>query len=484
MSTNKVMLKKKAFLILCCEIFFLFLSVAVVLFSYNNTSMVTFLQLSKYGTVMCIVFTILLCMVQKSIFSIVNLVYISFWVFQFGLPICYTLIKDYSNFYINLFDVQILVKGCQYSIVAIEVFAIASTIMLAKPNNTRTRIVFDRCTWTKDSNHVEQIGTYIFALTVLIELPLMMYAAYATRAYGFFTANTRSFLSSNALFRAIQAFCIPSGLLVMIFTKSLSKKKLLNAALCLISILQLVAGDRTNGLSCLLALAYYHVLGSGDSSENSRKQIGKQIKFGAILCVLMIVLVYVAIARVSTANVSIWKTISEGLIGKFLAELGLNFTTICFVMRYVPSQYKFRMGLTYLGALVCVIPKSIDPTGTIAFIGSFNPELWLFNANHVNYGSLLDFGVGFSLIGESYLNFAWFGLLAVFIIALIVMKFISVDYLNCSSWGKFVQLVLLIDLMTFSRRGFYDLVKDIEYSIFAIALLMWGTYSFKRHRRW
>lgn len=478
---NKTIYKKRVLLLLASEVFFLFLTIGVVIFSCNSSSMCTFLLLSKYGTAMCIAFTVILCLVQRSVFSIVNLVYISFWIFQFGLPICYAIIKGYSNFYINLFDARILVRGCQYSIFAIEIFAIAITITFVK--HTNRKIVFDRCAWIKDANHVEKIGMFIFFATVLIELPLMIYAAYATKAYGFFSANTRSYLSSNAFFRAIQAFCVPSGLMVMIYTKSRSKEKIVKAILCIISALQLVAGDRTNGLSCLLAIAYYHVFGSEISARNLKKQIAKQIKFGIVLCMLMIVLVYVAVARVSTTSVSIGKVISEDLIGRFLAELGLNFTTICFVMKYIPLKYKFRLGMTYLGALVCIIPKSIDPTGLVSFVGSFNPELWLFNANHAEYGSLLDFGVGFSLIGESYMNFAWFGLAAVFIIALIIMKFISVDYSNCSPWGKYVQLVLLIDLMTFSRRGFYDLVKDIEYSVFIMAFLLWGFYLIKHKKR-
>lgn len=481
MNGRKNNLKKRDLLILFFEIFLLGLSTIVIIFTKESSSWATFILLSKFGTIMCILFSVLLCGVQKSVFNIVNLVFASFWVFQFGLPICYALIDEFSNFYINLFEISILVEGCQYSILAIEFFAISLTFSLSKSNvNLRNKVIFDRCIWTNDNKLVEHVGMVLFTITAIVEFPLMIYAAYATKTYGFFVANTRAFLSSNAIYRAVQAFFVPSGFLVLLFTNSHNRKRIILFILCIISFLQLLAGDRTNGLACLLAIAYFQVLGKNTTKKEKKKN---QILFGTVLCLLMIVLVYVALARVSTTKISLKEVISEGIIVKFFAELGLNFTTICFVMDYIPSNYKYRYGFTYLSALLCIIPKSIDPTGVISYLSSFNPEMWLYNANHVRYGTLLDFGVGFSVIGESYMNFSWFGLLAVFAIGILIMKFISVDFSKCSNWGKYIQLVLLTSLMTFSRRGFYDLIKDIEYSILGISLFLWIVHSARRKRR-
>lgn len=59
-----------------------------------------------------------------------------------------------------------------------------------------------------------------------------------------------------------------------------------------------------------------------------------------------------------------------------------------------------------------------------------NLETWLYNANKYKFGNLLDFGVGFSTIGESFLNFSWFGLIVIFILGFIICKMISRDLKN------------------------------------------------------
>lgn len=471
----KIALNRKSFFILSVEFIGLIITALYLLSTFEDQSQTAFLRLSQLGTVICAFYTLLLCVQQKSIFNIVVLLFISFWAFQFGLPVCYAILDNYSNFYINLFNTQILVNGCQYTIIAIEVFAFSLSIMYERGKSKANKVVFDDRAWTRNNRYVSNVGLAVFMVTAIIEIPLVAYAAYQTKALGFFAANTRSLLSSNAVFRAIQAFCVPAGLLTIIYSESKYREKIITALIILISILQLVAGDRTNGLASLLAIAYYKVFGK---TEN-RKKIGKQIGFAFVLGILLLILVYVAVARVSTDSVSIGEILSRGIIGSFFAELGLNFTTICFVMDYIPSTYGLRYGATYVSAFLCLIPKSLDPTGFINFLSSYNPEMWLYNANHSVYGTLLDYGVGFSTIGESYMNFGWFGIVAVFFIGIIIMKFLNVEFSKCSDWQKYIQLVLLISLMTFARRGFYDLLKDIEYGVFGMALIL---FAFSSHK--
>lgn len=473
-------MKRKKIYVLIVELVVFILSGLLFFLLDNPNNNKTYLDLARIGTVLCVVYSILLCVIQKSIFNIVNLVFFSFWVFQYGLPVCYVIDDNYQNFYINLFENDILVNGEIYSILAIEVFAIVMSFMLIKGTNTESKVIFERKSWTTNDKFVFKVGSILFLITSLVEVPLVVYAAYMTKKVGFFAAGTRSFLVSNSLFKAVEAFCVPSGFLTLIYADSNKKKRVILLILVIIDVLQLIAGDRTNGLSGLMAVAYYIVF---SKEKKEKKNIGHQMLFAVVLIVLLILLVYVAVARVSDDSVKVSDVLSSDIIMSFLAELGLNFTTICFVMSYIPVLNSFRFGGTYLAAFLCILPRSLDILGILDEVRASNPEMWLYSTNHNIYGSLLDFGVGFSLIGESYMNFSWFGLIAIGIIGILIMKFISHEFSKCGKWQQYMQIVLLICFMTFARRSFYDLLKDIEYSIFGVALVLFVAYQLSVKRK-
>lgn len=440
---------------------------------YSNDE---FIRLSRIGLLIIILDILFVIITQKEIITSITLVFLSFIVFQYGLPILYATIKGYDNFYINLLSEKAKILGNIYSILSIHVFSLALSFGLL--NNRKNSVVFSGRRWVMDKQFVNNISFILFILNLIFMFPLMLYSAYTTLRFGFWQANTRSFLSSNGFFNAIRTFCIPFGFLYLVYSKKSFKRKFVFWACISIFVLQLLSGDRTNGLAGLLALVILNINTddkadiANNVSKKGKKDFGRQILLIIILILLGILLSYVAVARVSNKNVSLSTIFTNGLLKGIFQELGLNFTTICFVMMYVPIKYGFRYGGSYFGSFLCLLPKSLDPTGTIAKIGEMNPETWLYNANKYKFGNLLDFGVGFSTIGESFLNFSWFGLIAIFILGFIICKMINRDLKKCSHWEKYVQIVMIMYLMTFARRGFYDLLKNIEYSIFFVALIL------------
>lgn len=479
-------INKNKVLILLAELAIILITTAMIKGYYDMPYMEVFLKLSKIGTLICILYTCFLCAIQKKIFNIINLVFISFWVFQFGLPICYAFIPNYNNFYINLFNTNILVNAAIYSILSIQVFGFSLCLFYSN-GEKKNKTIFNNASWNNDPSFVASLALVLFIITALVQLPLVIYAAYKTVAVGFFEAGTRTFLVSNALYRATQAFCVPAAFLCIIFSVNIKRRNFIKMIVVLICVMQLIAGDRASGLAGLLAVIYYQIFGetnkSNIESNTVKKQekvasLKKQVVFGMVLCILLVILVYVAKARVATEKIVLIELIRKSIFKSFFAELGLNFTTICFIMDYVPTTSPFRCGSSYLEAVICLIPKSLDMTGTIENI--LTPEMWLHYTNHEVYGGLLDFGMGFSVIGESYMNFGWGGWIAIFILGSLVMRFINGEFSNMSRWQKYINVVLLISLMTFARRGFYDLLKDIEYSILCIGLMLSVSYKIIR----
>lgn len=451
----------------------LLLTSIFILYPYRDTEKWdTFIFMAGYGTIICVIITIILCIMQKSIFTPLILIFLSFWIFQFGLPIVYVFVENYRNFYINLFDYKTIINGSIYSLFSIQIFAISVSLVLMKANK-KSKSIFEKVKWLNETKLVSKAALVLFIFTGIIALPLIFYSAYATVTQGFFVAGTRSYLSSNAIFRLVQTFFFPAGLLFLCFNdvKTNICGKVVAITLLMYCIFQMVAGDRTNGLTGVLVLIYYYFFATKDNEFTKSKKIKgmfRQMMFGVILIAVVILLVYIAKARVSDVKLSIKEVVTDGIFKSFFAELGFNFTTICFVMKYVPSITNFQYGLTYLSSIVCLIPKSIDPTGIITSLSERLGEVWLFNINQTQYGGLLDFGVGFSVIGESYYNFGWYGCLVFFIIGWIVAVLLGKNINKCNKFEKYIQLVLLLGFLTFPRRQVYDMLKDIEYNVFFI----------------
>lgn len=466
-----------------CYVFFqillILMSIGILVYYKDTTTWENFYFLCVYGTIICVTLNIILCIIQKKIFTALTLVFMSFWIFQFGLPLVYVFVENYNNFYINLFDYKTIINGAIYSILSIQIFALSISCYLMKERK-RISSVFEKINWIDNTKIVSKAALYMFLVTGIVAFPLICYSAYSTVTLGFFAASTRSYLSSKVIFKIAQTFFFPSGLLFICFNTNKRKQKIVTSIILIYCAMQIIAGDRTNGLTGVLVIIFYYVFANKEVSKKKKHSIITEILFGAILGVIVIVLVYIAKARVSDTRITFSEVLSNGIFKSFFAELGFNFTTICFVMTYVPYITKFQYGLTYISSFLCLIPKSLDPTGTISLLSEGLGEMWLYNINQMHYGELLNFGVGFSVIGESFYNFGWYGILCFFVIGWIIASLLGKDLNKCNGFEKYIQLVLLLGFLTFPRRQFYDMLKDIEYGVIFIYIYICIMYKFTR----
>ena len=79
--------------------------------------------------------------------------------------------------------------------------------------------------------------------------------------------------------------------------------------------------------------------------------------------------------------------------------------------------------------------------------------------------------MGFSVIAESYYNFAWAGILVMIPLALIITHFLRERNVD-SPWSLYVRLALMLSFFTVPRRQFQSVVKGLEYSIFFMAIYL------------
>ena len=425
------------------------------------------------GTICIAIVSALMIMGQKEKIIPFNIIYVFFVLFQFGLPILNALDGNYYSFYINQFDEGSLIESVRNTAISIEFFALGAMIVGGKEysNKTIKNSVFS----DNNSNNIESIFTVIFTITSIVAIPLAIYVAYLASIHGYNYVKEDTMRIYNGLTRVCQQLFVPSTVLVIIFTESKKKKKAFLIISILYATILIFTGGRTTSIGIIIMDLFIFL------SEFFKEKTNRILFFKIIA---IIVIIAVGFLGVTVIQIRSGVNSSKGIVGIMetaIAEMGFNFTSICFTRLYIPNVENYKMGFSYFASLVCLIPKSIDFTGTINNIYVNLPELWLANKLHTSFDSLYDFGVGYSVIAEAYYNFGAFGFLGVFVQSLIINFFMNKDYSNSTDkkFRKYIQMILLFELITYPRRSFYTLLKSIEYDIWLVMLIIFFYSSYK-----
>lgn len=438
---------------------YFFIQILLVIFTilfFTFQKSLVFNTICMVGTVISLICWAVVILISGSFFSNISFIYISFVLFQFGIPILYATENDYNNFYVSLFTVDTLNNGAIFSIFCIETFTLGILICLLI-KKSYNRLIFANTRWARNTNMVEKASLLLFNICAVVYLPATI--------YGAFVLHSR--FSLPALGGITKQFYFPAALLVLCYSKNPKVRKYIYTMYIIECILAIFTGGRTESLVPLLVLIVYYF----QYRDNTKTSWISKLLLSFLLLIMIVLLVTVAQLRSgNTVNDFSLKSIYESFVG----ELGFNFTTILFVI--VGTQLiGFKYGLTYLNDLVTLIPNAIDPTGIILKLQSLSGATWLQNT----YGYQLGFGLGFSIIGEAYFNFGYYGVIAILIFGFLVALFQSKPVHLCTNWEKYIQLALLLGFITVTRRDFYQFLKQIEYSIFVMALYLYVFSKFK-----
>ena len=427
-----------------------------------NICFIDSLDLRTYGMVYLLysIYTLgCLLNIQKKIITPVNILYGTFILFQTGVPIAYFIKENYSNFYMSLFSKELVLNAAKYTLWSIEAFSLIIVMKLNPNYNKRKNIIFSKISAVNNTKYVYSIARIIFIATSIIIVPLYAYVAYLSVQFGFSQA-IRSMVATNSFFNLIRAFFFPSFFLLECYGKEFEFTNVAKYLYIITCIFALLSGNRADGIVWLITYFYY------DKTETRNTIKNKIIMFLGIIAIIFIA-VYIGQTRMGTESVD-----SSSIVINLIGEMGFNFFSICFVMLFVPSVRGFQYGISYLESFICMLPKSCDFLHLFDSMRANLPAQWLYNINHKKFGELLDFGTGFSMIGESYMNFAWGGFLMSGVYAVVLCEVFNGKWMNDSNWEKYVQMIMFLALLTFPRRGFIEFLNIIFYSIFFITLLL------------
>lgn len=444
--------------------------------SYDSILFLDFIYSCRVCATVIAISVIILVSLQDSLFTIANISYAFFVMFQFGIPFLYALNPNYYNFYTTLFDEKILNNSVIYTTLCILFWCIGTIACISSCETAKYKILFSRFSIMEDTEHLKCALRFLIVITGLIVISLYTYYAFFTLQNGF-SQETRRMLSSNALFRFGNAFFLPACILYRCYSTRTywGMLQVIDIPVLYVCGASLIIGDRMTGISWLMVL-FYDIYSSYREKRN-------KIVINALLCVGIFLLgalsAFIAYNRVASAGeqMGIWDIIRTGVLARIIEELGFNFYSISFVSLFVPSSYNYQYGLSYANSFLSLIPSTFDFWGIKQHI--INPTQWLLVANHAEFGSLLDFGTGFSFIAETYMNFSWLGCI-VSLVGPSFLRNIFGRYFISNNWERYVRLICLFILITFPRRSLVESLIVIEYAIFFMGLYLIITGRFFR----
>lgn len=459
--------------ILSCLLQLLLLCVSLPVLS-NFSRHITwdsYIQICRYGSIIALAVVVLYAYATTRFVSPMMLIILSFVTFQFGIPILYTVDPSYSNWYISFINAQYLIAGAAYTVFCIQMFVLGASLCHHKPKKLEdSGSSFFSSPFLTDRSSVIQVATVLFALSGLIAFPRAVLFFRTSLTSGI--AGARANYAAGGIVNIARGLFIPSGFLLLVYLPKDKRRVSVGIILLIYSLFSALSGDRTEGLTLLVCLAFYFFV------MNRTRTRRPALLRGVILIVAGIGLLWLlaVIARVRTGHVangmSLWTALTSAI-----DEMGFNSLTISFQMQVSPYH---NYGLSYLASLTALIPKSLDFAGITQAVSPLIAVNIYYDVMGHSF-SWATFGLGYSLIAESWVNFGFAGCIAIGVIGAVIDRLVSTD--ASSAFGQYMSLVFLWSFLTLPRRDTTWLLNAFEWDFLIILCCLWIWHSLSRHTK-
>lgn len=144
---------------------------------------------------------------------------------------------------------------------------------------------------------------------------------------------------------------------------------------------------------------------------------------------------------------------------EIIGELGGTMQVWLRIFEIIPSIYSFKFGESYLASLLACIPSLL--MGGYSFTQDAQLAGWLQNAANMTYGP------GFSMHGEAYYNFGWWGMPFMLVVGWVFFMFLNNGIIK----GKLLSLkdtfsaIALCAFITTARGSMYLSIRKEIYMI-------------------
>lgn len=369
----------------------------------------------------------------------------------------------------------LLTSGLCYSMMAIGCFHLGAIACYSDIKNNIRRI------WSSEYvvSVYKNLGKFLLPLVIpaFIAKTTQDVLAVASGGYNAFYDVNQSRSVIMDMFSILAGYYQPCMLILLIGNRNDPMKRRLIVLGMLIDVAFLFfVGGRSSAVMVILGIliAYHYFV----KPFNAKQVVsGAVIGYVGVAFLNTIALIRGGSERNFSDVISVFFASFSNAIGDFIGELGWTITSVCWTMNLVPRSEPFRHGMSYLVSVLTWIPSSVfggKEHHPVVIWGNLGD--WLCNTLNMLYGP------GYTTTAESYINFGWFGLLAMIvegvilcrILASVKRKHVEEDMLGAT----FQTLVIMIVMKSIVRSSLTVAMRYAFFVLIPLYLLLY--FSLKK----
>ncbi|WP_423408381.1 O-antigen polysaccharide polymerase Wzy [Heyndrickxia sp. MSNUG] len=359
----------------------------------------------------------------RKLISAYILFLLSFFSFSFGQAFLFSLGITYEPFNLySLYDNRTLLYSHYYTLIGLAFLHLGALIACKHSN-----LIDDKVSHVYNPNLIKAIklvawglflGSVLFYFQDIVSrLIISLNSGYmALYKYDSSSIGQQTTFFGN-IFATLKMFFIPGiFLLVFIYKNNIMVRKILTSILLLAVFLSFLIGIRTEAAALLISFVLlWH---TEISAFKGKKTVF--LLMGAILLLTLFTVIGEVRGDVNR-GVNGFITASKEIISdknpifNSIGEMGGSMFPLIEIMNLVPEKINNKYGQTYLSSLLAIFPSFL--------VDWIVPRISLANWLMLTLG--MNYGPGFSLLAESYLNFSWGGAPFMFVLGYIFSKILN-----------------------------------------------------------
>lgn len=321
-----------------------------------------------------------------------------------------------------------------------------------------------------ESNKIEDMYKAVYIMGIIlgiISIPITLYRAYdffnIAKIHGYKSLYYSSYANQGGISSIIEIFFFPALVCLLIGSKySKNTKRIVYFIFTLYLLLNLFSGDRGSWIYKIIILIWL-------SSKYYKPLKIRKVIFLSLVGIIGLYFVYaiVSVRNIGFSNINFLNVnVKQSPIVQSFFEMGGSMNIITYLL--IVGNNIWPYGNSYLMAFLGMISTRIASLLGMPFVLVDN---W-FSQEYLG----LDWGVGFSMVGEAYLNGGLYGgPLIVGLLGFSIASFISINKNSepqNSPLRYFIVATSLNTLIGFSRGSIYLYLKTLFYGTIVISIII------------
>ena len=300
----------------------------------------------------------------------------------------------------------------------------------------------------------------------IIAIPYMLVKFAITTTSGYY-AMMAMVSGLPSIFNLIEKLFVGMTILQLVYHDEKDRSyKLLTIVMIVWSLFAALTGDRTMGLAGLITVALIKFTIGNRSAKNKTVSQYLMLSVGGIIVIYLVSIAFSYRMATSSSTGDLYSAVIEAI-----GTLGFSFFPLVLIMRVCPSIKPFMYGKSFIGGFISgLIPSNFDVLGLTKIFSDWNASGTEFIDRFYQYG----FGLDFSLNAECYINFGWFGWIAMFFMCAIIAVFLKqVNFKRRDNlFTQYSALILLFCWFTLPRRKSYFIFNHFFWYVLAVGIII------------